>query len=391
MAQGPLSSVMMTASAGLLPVNSSDPAIGAALSIPSNLTSAVNSYESLAVVTQYTGIISLAQSSNVANSTLHSLQTLANSSFPGVTNVIPSGYDLSDIAPGNVFAGGLSNLITSMANNILGGGDLTRFAQIYSASQGYAGLTNQFINSNLNANTIASTFGPTTGGMDNVTTGGWNQVTQAYGAFGQDLTNLGRLINPKDLAVLGSPAALLKQVAAEGGLFPAIVNVFTQAGITTSQLGAISAGNIGEIDDSTNKLIYQAMTRITGNNLQQVCAVLGVKLPVGDATLLPYTEGEDFAFSSALQRLKNARPGGLPRTTTASSPNTINTMADLLNPVKIFPNSFATLTMPTPDGLRAIYATTAGAVNTNLEQYLTTTPSTLPAVGRPVTVEIITI
>jgi hypothetical protein len=26
--------------------------------------------------------------------------------------------------------------------------------------------------------------------------------------------------------------------------------------------------------------------------------------------------------------------------------------------------------MPTPDGLRGIYATTAGAVNTNLEQFL---------------------
>jgi hypothetical protein len=52
-------------------------------------------------------------------------------------------------------------------------------------------------------------------------------------------------------------------------------------------------------------------------------------------------------------------------------------MADLLNPVKIFPNSFYTLTMPTPDGLRAIYATQQGAVNTNLERYLTTATDTV--------------
>lgn len=45
-------------------------------------------------------------------------------------------------------------------------------------------------------------------------------------------------------------------------------------------------------------------------------------------------------------------------------------MADLLNPAKILPTSFPTLTMPTPDGLKGIYADLAGSVNTNLEKYL---------------------
>ena len=47
----------------------------------------------------------------------------------------------------------------------------------------------------------------------------------------------------------------------------------------------------------------------------------------------------------------------------------INTMADILDPSKAFPSSAATLTMPTPDGLRGIY-TPSGAVNTNLERFL---------------------
>ena len=37
-------------------------------------------------------------------------------------------------------------------------------------------------------------------------------------------------------------------------------------------------------------------------------------------------------------------------------------MADLLNPVKLFPTSFSSLTLPTPDGPVLVYDTT-GAVN----------------------------
>jgi hypothetical protein len=40
----------------------------------------------------------------------------------------------------------------------------------------------------------------------------------------------------------------------------------------------------------------------------------------------------------------------------------IETMADLLNPVKLFPASFSSLTLPTPDGPVLIYDPT-GAVN----------------------------
>jgi hypothetical protein len=48
----------------------------------------------------------------------------------------------------------------------------------------------------------------------------------------------------------------------------------------------------------------------------------------------------------------------------------INSMADLLNPVKLFPNSFQTLTVNTKNGSRAIYTNAQGSVNTNLIQSL---------------------
>jgi hypothetical protein len=48
----------------------------------------------------------------------------------------------------------------------------------------------------------------------------------------------------------------------------------------------------------------------------------------------------------------------------------INTLADLLNPFKLFPNSFQTLTVPTAKGSRPIYTDSQGDVNTTLIQLL---------------------
>jgi hypothetical protein len=45
-------------------------------------------------------------------------------------------------------------------------------------------------------------------------------------------------------------------------------------------------------------------------------------------------------------------------------------MADLLNPVKLFPNSFSSLTVNTPDGLRGIYLDSQGTVNSKLNDEL---------------------
>jgi len=45
-------------------------------------------------------------------------------------------------------------------------------------------------------------------------------------------------------------------------------------------------------------------------------------------------------------------------------------MADLLNPVKIFPNSFRTMTTTTTQGIRGIYLDSTGTVNSNLERQL---------------------
>jgi hypothetical protein len=89
------------------------------------------------------------------------------------------------------------------------------------------------------------------------------------------------------------------------------------------------------VTDSIQRLMYTAMTQITGQALNQILSVMGV--------------------------------------TTAG----ITTMADLLNPVKLFPNSFESLTVTTKFGTRGIYVNSSGSVNqslvTQLPQYVVRT------------------
>jgi hypothetical protein len=98
-------------------------------------------------------------------------------------------------------------------------------------------------------------------------------------------------------------------------------------GITRDQINDL---NTAEFTDTEQKLIYQAMTQVTGTDLSQVLFLLGVTTPG------------------------------------------IQTMADLLNPTKLFPKSFNTFTTPTANGLRGIYIDSSGNVNSLLETELPT-------------------
>lgn len=337
---GPLSSVMMIAGAGMIPGAGALSGIGSSLGVSSTLTSALGSFTSLPITSDFSSIVTGA-SGVLGGGTLDSLRTLGADTFPALTNAIPGNFAgaLSTIAPGGMFDGGLTGLIGSAATNIMGGGDLTKFGQIFNAAESFSGLANQFINSGLNVNAIASTFGPLSGGMDSVITGAFNQVSEAFGSLGGDLGKLGNLIDMKNLDNLGSPAALVQQLANVGGLVPSVNSVLQQAGLNTSQITSLVSGNFGGLTDSANKLLYEGMSKITGNELDQVKNILGVTTPG------------------------------------------IGNMADLLNPVKILPNSFPTLTMPTPDGLKGIYTDSQGTVNTNLQGLLSTTTSSIKAIN----------
>jgi hypothetical protein len=318
---GLLSALTLTAGAGMIPSGKSQPGIGAALDVNASLTSNINDFTLLPITSQFSNVVTLS-TGILSGNTLTSLRTLGASTFPALTNAIPSS-----VTPvlGSVANGGFTGLIGNTASGMLGGGDTGVFAQILNSVNVYALISNQYLNSALNADALSSTFGPVNGGMNNLITGGFGQTTTALGVFANDLEKTGSLINLKNLSNLGDPSALVQQLALVGGITSEIESILRSIGVTTDTLINSSVAGLG-LSPTANKLLYKGLEKIEGTALAQVLRVLGVTTPG------------------------------------------INTAADLLNPLKILPNSFPSLTTPTPNGLRATYATTTGAINTNLEK-----------------------
>ena len=298
---GNLSSVQLIAAAGILGNIG-----GVAMAANTNLANSLSQYTSQSVVGRFEAI---------ASSGYISYDVVA-SSFPGLTNGKPSGYSIGNAAS-------MTDTIEAQSAKILGDGDLGKFDQVLSSAQGLVSQTNQLIATTINANAATNTTGFTT--QDNLSTGGISGVTQAYGAFSTDLFNLGNLIDLSNLDNLGSPVALIKQLAKSSFSTPGLNDTLLAIGLPPDKVGNLDEA---EFTDQEQKLLYEAMTKITGPELSQILALLKVT-----------TKG-------------------------------IVTMADLLNPVKIFPNSFNTLTTPTAIGLRGIYINNTGTVNSLLKTQL---------------------
>lgn len=263
-------------------------------------------------ISSYTGTTVVSQFASVAGTGYVSINVVANT-FPALTNAIPTAYQ------GNLGSGTMTAAITSQSDQLLGSGDLGKFDQIFSSAYGYVQQTNQLIMSVVNANSKSYAIGWVN--QDNLITGALSSWTLAFPALSTDLGRLGALINFEDLGNLGSPNSLLRQIYSLSASTPALNNALTLEGVSESSIDDIETTPLSAREQ---KLAYRAMTKITGVDLQQV-----------------------------LDLLKVTTPG-------------LTTMADLLNPVKIFPTSYITFTTTTNNGLRGIYLNTSGEVNTNL-------------------------
>jgi hypothetical protein len=253
---------------------------------------------------------------------------IAATTVPALGDSIPQFYlGLGTFANVTYPFPGLTGIAQTKANLYLGSTtgystnwDISRFCQLFQTTESYAGTANQFIESACNANDyLCDTFSNT----DNMITGDITTVNLATESWGQDLANLGQLINLDDLDNLGSPLALIRQITNLVGAVPIVALAFVAEGVPDDVVVGLSDPNL-DVTDSEQKAMYRGMEQITGNPLQQILNVLGVK-----------TVG-------------------------------ITTMADLLNPVKLFPNSFQSLTVVTPVGQRGIYTNLQGDVNTTL-------------------------
>lgn len=288
-------------------------------------TNSVNSYTGTTLLTPFFAAVANSAAANISVNTLVNMFTFCSATVPALADNTPAAY----FNLGINISSGFTGVITAQGIKDLGSGNVTVFAQVFSAAQGYVSATNDYINTSINSQTyLGSTF--TT--MNSLITGNLSDVNLAMRAFGTDLAALGQLIDLDDLGNFGSPAALLRRLSALTNVTPGVSNALTQAGLTQANIDDIVNPNIN-VNDNLQRLAYQGMLNVTGTELEQVLAVFGVLTP------------------------------------------NINTMADLLNPVKIFPNSFPSLTVSTYNQdtstvLRAIYDNNQGAVNSKLLIYL---------------------
>ena len=288
----------------------------------STLDNAITSYTSTALITPLANTVVVGSIGNILSANvLANVVTLAANSCPALSDSIPAANAAS--FPTEL----MTTLLSNTANTYLGNGDVSKFAQALAIAQGYCTITNQFINSAVNSQTY---LGNTFTNFNNMISGEITQVNLCTTQWAEDLKNLGGLINLSKLEDLGTPIALITQLASLGGVIPEIAIAFTEYGVSLDTVVNLNNPNL-VTTDADQRAMYQAMTHITGEPLAQILQVLGV--------------------------------------TTVG----IETMADLLNPFKLFPNSFQTLTVTDINLVsQNIYINSAGTVNGTL---ITTLPT----------------
>lgn len=278
--------------------------------IPAEVTAAISDYTSLPLLANL--IATIGNSSALPASTQTALQTFAgniSNSCPALADSIVTGT-VSSVSS-TITNPGMTGIITLTADVYLGNNNVSKFAQIFNTATSYADTTNIFINSAVNANTYLS---DTFTNMNSLTTGGLTDVNLATQAMGDDLYNAGYWINLGNLANLGTPLALIQQISLRSGTITPLIGALSDAGINENIILNLSNNDL-IITDDVQKVMYVALKNITGAALEQILQTLGIWTP------------------------------------------NINSLADLLNPAIMLPNSYPSLTTATADGLRGIYIT----------------------------------
>lgn len=376
MALTPVQSIVV---AGMLPGPPAN--IGTAVGTAAALDNVISLYVEVPVVSQFIDLLDLCSIN--ANSVTANLKTYGSNIFPAAVDQLPAGLPAASIYPvpdfsltefytlGQQVADEASNgsiytcvvdFITGVdpANLVQATGnwvttidgnkatlteyittlndrmttDASQFAQIFLSSVGYQSQSNEVLAEQQVNQVYNATFNVNTGGMNTLTTGGLNQFTANLVATSSDMAMLGQLISLQNLNDLGLPGELLAQIGrVSGGEIPSISSLLSAAGVSRTSI-TTAAGGTNNLTNQEEEIAYKVMLAISGDSLRQVLSVLGV-------TQIGFTN-----------------------------------MAQLLDPQKIFPNSFQYLRCPSTNNLLDIYIGGGGSwsVNQNLRPLFAADP-----------------
>lgn len=271
------------------------------------LITLIADYESLATVDQYQQVLNDAAAGNVSNAVISGIENLTCDLQPLINKFSP---------PANTSPIWTDYLQTHM-DEILPE-DYSIFVQIYNQCQGYVSKVNEFISA---ANTANSYLGTTFTGVDALTSGGFSSVAGNLVALGNDFAAQGQVIDFANLNELGYPSRLLTNIRSAGNGYIGFQEQLIAAGFTENEIYRIGRDPGYDLTLTVERQIYTAMQNTVGTQLTDILEIL-------DCTLTGITS-----------------------------------LADLLDPAKIFPTSRGSLTAPTALGLVAIYQNNTTSLN----------------------------
>ena len=318
-------------------------------SFPAALATAIQTFNATTVISNFLAAVNFYKAQTFATqSTLTRLLSIGATVCPALGNSIPEtpvgNYPYLDseylinylgaVDGSTIDPSGFSNLIEQTCAAYLGNGDAGKFSQGFVAMQGYISSTNQYINSSVNANQY---LGPLFTNMDDLVTANIASMTTDLPNFGIDLANQGNLWSMSKLDLYGTPAGLIQQISALAGIrgrtVPDLQNSLISMGLTATDIANLVNDNRVGLNnpngltqnefDKLQLMAYNAITTISGDALTQILDILGVTTPG------------------------------------------IDSLDDLLNPVIMFPLSYASLQTPSPNGTVPIFNST-GAVNSSI-------------------------
>jgi len=273
--------------------------------------------------------------------------------YDAIAGFAPGTYDLlTSITGGTTELNDSYTYALQWAGQTIGGsgvlsdgvltGNPKKFGTILNTAQSYAFNANQMINASTNSTSLNSTFT----NLDRVVSGGLSGVNLDLDGFGTEVAQLGETVNFAQLENLGSPGQLLNNMIDQGTLGP-LYNKLSDLRVSSGIARALGV-NI-DLDNATGITLNELGVDLNAVARQGASLPAGLQKQIYDV-LGALDENEVRQVKSILKCTQNAVVIG----------------TDLLDPTKLFANSFITLTAPirtSSVGFRSIYENSSGSVN----------------------------
>jgi len=220
-------------------------------------------------------------------------------SAPILTNTPPIGYYFDPNSTNCKFGFMGQFAVQAYEEFHLLTGSYSDFFSTFSTILGYKDTTNGVIES---LSTSITHLDGIYSNMNDLITGDITGVSLSTFFWGQDLIKLGRALDLQNIQYFGNPDSLLRTIAKNKAMTSSLNIAFNAAGLSSNEITSIINGQTA--NNNQQKLLYACYNLISGTDLADVLIPLNC-----------HTEKLD-------------------------------TLADLLNLKKIFPNSYQTLTFP---------------------------------------------